>query len=86
MCSRIARAHRYHPKTGNIARPNVDVGRRGWDRRWASRRHLVRQQAGPSETRFVTAKVGTKLDLLLWRPPDDDGKDPGREVDAPAGR
>jgi hypothetical protein len=62
ICSRIARAHRYNPKTGNVARPTVEAGRSGWNRAFgrAGDSWYV-ERRGKSQTRRVTAPVGRRL-------------------------
>jgi hypothetical protein len=62
LCSSISRAHRYNPRTRNIRRPTVEIGRSGWSRlfgRTGDSWYVERR--GRRQTRPVLAPVGTRL-------------------------
>jgi hypothetical protein len=62
LCSRIAAAHEYHPTTQKVAKPTVEAGKKGWDTPFGKKGdswYVARK--GRSQTRKVTAKVGTTL-------------------------
>lgn len=62
VCSAIARAHRYHPKTGNVSRASVEAGRKGWNRAFGrSGDSWYVEKRRRSQTRRVTAPVGRRL-------------------------
>jgi hypothetical protein len=62
LCKRIVRAHRANPKTGVVKRPDVDVGKSGWDRSFGKRGDSwFMPGLGSSTERIVSAKPGTTL-------------------------
>ncbi len=64
-CGRIAKAHKVNPKTFAVGKPDVDVGKKGWDKSFGKKGDtFYTETEGESETRKVTAKVGSKLILF----------------------
>jgi hypothetical protein len=62
VCRKIGKAHKFDPKTKQINKPSVDVGKKGWDKSFGNKGDTWYTQAkGDKETRKVTAPVGTTL-------------------------
>ncbi len=62
VCAAIARAHRYDPQTNIVHRPDVDVGKAGWDRSFGKRGDSwYTETDGERTSRVVSAKPGTTL-------------------------
>jgi hypothetical protein len=67
ICGKIAEAHEVDPETGMVSKPNIDNGKKGWDRATTPKRagdSWVVQRKGASESREVSAKPGEKLFFL----------------------
>lgn len=61
ICGDIAKAHKFAPPQ-TINKPNVDVGKKGWDKSFGKTGDTWFTPAkGTKETRVVTAKPGTTL-------------------------
>ena len=65
VCGRIAKAHKVNFETGAVNRKSVEVGKKGWDRRFGKKgdSFFTETEEG-KQTRKVRAKVGTKLWFL----------------------
>jgi hypothetical protein len=62
VCGRVAAAHKFNPQTEQINKPDVDVGGKGWNKSFGKKGDTWFTQAkGASETRRVSAPVGTVL-------------------------
>jgi hypothetical protein len=62
LCRRITTAHRANPKTGVVKRPDVDVGKPGWDKSFGKTGDSwFMPNLGDSTERIVSAKPGTTL-------------------------
>lgn len=62
VCGAIAKAHRYDPRTNIVSKPDVDVGRTGWDRSFGKRGDSwYTETKGEKTSRVVSAKPGTTL-------------------------
>jgi hypothetical protein len=64
LCKNIAKAHKFTPPE-TINKPNVDVGKRGWDKSFGKRGDSwFTPDKGTSETRKVRARAGKTLYFL----------------------
>ena len=62
VCKRAVKAHKVNLKTGQVNKPNVDPGEKGWDTSYGKKGDsTVLESKGESNTRKVSAKPGTKL-------------------------
>jgi hypothetical protein len=62
ICGRIAKAHKVDPETFQVGKPDVDVGKKGWDKSFGKKGDSwYTETEDEKSTRKVTAKVGTKL-------------------------
>lgn len=62
LCKDIAKAHKANPENGTVKKPDVDVGKKGWDRSFGKKGDTwFVAQKGESTERRVTAKPGTTL-------------------------
>jgi plastocyanin len=62
ICGKIARAHKFDPKTQKINKPDLDVGGKGWNTSFGRKGDSwYTEVKGDIETRKVTAPVGTTL-------------------------
>jgi hypothetical protein len=61
VCARAAKAHKFEPPE-TINKPDVEAGRKGWDKSFGKKGDTwFTPQKGATETRKVTAPVGTTL-------------------------
>jgi hypothetical protein len=62
VCRRIIKAHRVNLDTGAVGRPNVDVGKKGWDKSFGKKGDSwVTEAKGDSRGRRAVAPVGKTL-------------------------
>lgn len=66
LCGTIAEAHKYDPKTDEINKPSIDVGRKGaWDTAFGKKGDsFYTETEGGNQTRKVVAPVGARLTLF----------------------
>lgn len=75
VCQRVLRVQRANPMTGEVKKPNVDKGKKGWDRRFGFTGDTwFTQEKGDSESRKVSAKAGTTLYYFCVVHPEMNGK------------
>ncbi len=75
ICGTIALAHEFRAKTNKIDEPTVDVGRKGWDTSFGKTGDSwFVSKRGKSQTRKVTAPVGTTLRYFCGVHPSMQGK------------
>lgn len=71
VCARIARAHRVDFQTGEVARPSVERGENGWDRRFGrTGDSFFTETKDEKHTRRVAAKAGERLWFMCAIHPD----------------
>jgi hypothetical protein len=62
FCMNIVQKHKANPQTGQIKKPSLDYGKKGWDKSFGKKGDSwVAQAKGESEARKVSAKPGTTL-------------------------
>lgn len=62
VCGKIAVAHEFDPKTFVVNKPDVDVGRLGWDRSFGKQGDSwYTETKGEQTSRIVSARPGTTL-------------------------
>ena len=64
ICGAIAVAHEFDPETGQVNRPDIEVGKTGWDRAFTLDRvgdSWYTDEKGAKTSRKVAAEPGTKL-------------------------
>ena len=62
LCEDVVKAHKADPKTGQVGKPDVDVGKKGWDKSFGKKGDTwFTEQQGESTKRKVSAKPGTTL-------------------------
>lgn len=62
VCGRVAAAHELNPRTNRVHKPDVDVGRTGWNKSFGKTGDTwYTVTKGDTETRKVTVPVGTTL-------------------------
>jgi hypothetical protein len=67
ICGRIAEVHEVDLDTGAVGRPNVDNGKKGWDKATTQKSagdSWVTQKKGQRESREVSAKPGESLFVI----------------------
>jgi hypothetical protein len=75
VCARAVKAHKVNLKTGEVHKPNVDVGKKGWDKSYGKKGDSwVTQAKGESKGRNVVAPVGTTLRYICLVHPFMQGK------------
>lgn len=75
ICGKIAQAHEIDLETFEIGKPDVDVGKKGWDAIFGKEGDTwFTQEKGEKESRKVTAKAGTTLYYLCAVHPNMQGK------------
>lgn len=75
FCAGIVEDHEVNLKTGEIGKPSVDVGKKGWDTSYGKKGDSwVAEAEGDEEERVVSAKPGTKLYYFCLVHPDMQGK------------
>ena len=62
VCANIVKAHKADPQTGVVKKPDVDVGRKGWDKSFGRTGDSVfLDSLGAHSTRRVSANAGKTL-------------------------
>jgi hypothetical protein len=77
ICGRIAEAHEVDPETGEVGKPNVDNGKKGWDKATTQKSDgdsWVTQRKGERTAREVSAGGGENLFFLCVVHPQMQGK------------
>jgi hypothetical protein len=62
FCANIVKKHKADPKTGEIGKPSLDYGKKGWDTEFGKKGDSwVTVEQDESQARKVSAKPGTTL-------------------------
>lgn len=75
VCGRILEAHEVDLDTGQVGKPNVDAGEKGWDATFGKKGDSwVTEAEGEKESREVTAEAGSRLYYLCIVHPEMQGR------------
>jgi plastocyanin len=75
LCLNIIKAQKANPKTGKVNKPNVDVGKKGWDKSFGTTGDTwFTGKKGDTQSRKVTAPAGTTLYYFCAVHPNMQGK------------
>lgn len=75
FCAGIVKDHKVDFKTGTVGKPNIDVGKTGWDKSYGSKGDSwVAESEGATQERVVSAKPGKTLYYLCLVHPFMQGK------------
>ncbi len=75
FCTGIVEDHNVDLKTGDVGKPSLDAGKKGWDTSYGKKGDSwVALEEGDSQDRVVSAKAGTKLFYLCLVHPEMQGK------------
>jgi hypothetical protein len=75
FCLKIVKHHKVNLKTGEIGKPDIDVGKKGWDASYGKKGDSwATAEEGEETDRVVSAKPGSKLFYFCLVHPDMQGK------------
>lgn len=75
FCTGIVEDHEVNLKTGEIGKPSLDAGKKGWDTSYGKKGDSwITIEEGEDQERVVSAKAGTKLFFLCLVHPEMQGK------------
>jgi hypothetical protein len=75
ICGTVATAHEFNPQTMGVDKPEVEVGKKGWDKSFGKQGDSwYTETKGESYSRKVTAKAGTTLTFFCAVHPNMVGK------------